>query len=109
MAQARRKTTPTESVGTRGYLAWSAQTRHLRGVVWGNLNQIWYVVDEVTEPEDFEILRLAAHRPPLTREDCTALRRFAMPAVILGGILLLLMVIRALATFETALATASGV
>ncbi|WP_180897342.1 hypothetical protein [Martelella soudanensis] len=40
------------------YLVRSPQTKHLHGIVWGNLNQIWDVVDEVTEPEDSEFIRL---------------------------------------------------
>tara|TARA_B100000614_G_C14504387_1_gene475975 strand:+ start:384 stop:656 length:273 start_codon:yes stop_codon:yes gene_type:complete len=62
-----------------------------------------------TIEQDGMAANLAAHRHPLTIADCAALRRIAVPMVILGGILLLLMVIRALATFETALAAASGV
>jgi hypothetical protein len=40
------------------YLVRSAQTKHLHGIVWGTLDQIWDVVDEVTEPEDFEFAKL---------------------------------------------------
>ncbi|WP_180897343.1 hypothetical protein [Martelella soudanensis] len=55
------------------------------------------------------IVRLAAHRHPLTIADCIVLRRVAMPATILGSGFLLLLIIRALAAFEAALAAASGV
>ncbi|WP_280136241.1 hypothetical protein [Martelella endophytica] len=41
--------------------------------------------------------------------DCALLRRITLPVVVLGGVLLLLLTIHALATFEAALAAASGV
>lgn len=55
------------------------------------------------------IVRLAAHRHPLTPADCNVLRRIALPATVVGSAFLLLLTIRALAAFEAALAAASGV
>ena len=55
------------------------------------------------------IVRLAAHRHPLTLADCAFLRRIALPAVVLGSILLLYLTIHACADIEAALAAASGV
>ncbi|WP_176086283.1 hypothetical protein [Martelella sp. HB161492] len=40
------------------YLVRSSTTKHLHGIVWGNLDQIWDVVDEAIEPEDFEFAKL---------------------------------------------------
>ncbi|AJY46512.1 hypothetical protein [Martelella endophytica] len=41
------------------YLVRSADTKQLHGIVWGNLDQIWDVVDEVAEPSDFEFAKLS--------------------------------------------------
>ncbi|AJY46985.1 hypothetical protein [Martelella endophytica] len=40
------------------YLVRSIETKHLHGIVWGNLDDIWDVVDEVAEPSDFEFAKL---------------------------------------------------
>ena len=53
--------------------------------------------------------RLTAHRHPLTQEDCDLLRRIALPAVVIGSTLLLMLTVRAIIAFESALAAASGV
>ncbi len=53
--------------------------------------------------------RLRAHRHPLTQDDCDLLHRIALPAVVVGSALLLMLTVRALIAFERVLAAASGV
>ncbi|WP_319520148.1 hypothetical protein [uncultured Martelella sp.] len=46
---------------------------------------------------------------PLTPEDCTAMRRLARPAVIIGAAILVFLTIHQLVALEMALAAATGV
>ena len=40
------------------YLIRASETKKLHGIVWGSLDQIWDVVDEIEEPEFFEYAKL---------------------------------------------------
>lgn len=48
-------------------------------------------------------------RHPLTHTDCTAMRRLALPAIIIGAVILTALTICQLLALEAALAAAAGV